>query len=70
MREGKNFGPDRMVTFDVIIAPKAESDKTVREVFFVVELSSKPKSFGVSRNETFLHDFKTLKIIEYHTNMK
>ena len=48
MREGKDFGSDRIVTFDVIIAPEAGSDMTAREVFFVVELSSKPKSFGVS----------------------
>ena len=51
MREGKDFGSDRIVTFDVIIAPEAGSDMTAREVFFVVELSSKPKSFGVSIRE-------------------
>ena len=37
-----------MVTFDVTIAPEGESNETIKEVFFVVELSSKPKSFGVS----------------------
>ena len=37
-----------MVSFDVILTQKAGSDRTVKEVFFIVELSSKPKSFGVS----------------------
>ena len=44
--EQKDFGSDRMTTFDVTIA--SGSNISVREVFFVVELSSKPKSFGVS----------------------
>ena len=58
MREGKDFGSDRMVSFDVILTQKAGSDRTVKEVFFIVELSSKPKSFGVSprMKETQLWD--------------
>ena len=49
MRDQKDFGPDRMITFDVSIDLGAQSDSTMGEVFFAVELSTKPKSFMVSR---------------------
>ena len=52
MREQKDSGPDRMVTFDVSIDPGAQSDPTMGEVFFAVELSTKPKSFMVSMKKT------------------
>ena len=49
MRDQKDFGPDRMLTFDVSIELDVESDSTMGEVFFAVELSTKPKSFMVSK---------------------
>ena len=52
MRDQKDFGPDRMITFDVSIELEAESDPTMGEVFFAVELSAKPKSFMVSKGRS------------------